>query len=317
MIVQIKILLLLLNLIIATGVLGYIYSKIKLYQSLYLVYIFRYTALITVLLILVFLAKYLEVNIFQRSFNLETVKYLPYLFSFIYLSGSILVLSMYQVFLSFKNQKIKQLKLLLIFSSILVLVLTILITSYLSIYYRELRWLYSVYDSLGLLFIFLEILILILVLRIPNKFKDSKYLVTGFSIIYLSRYPFLVLAFIFPDLFRLFIVVLILNLAPFLWIKMFVIKYETRKVSMAGIPAIFERITEEYNLSARELDIFKLILQGKNNKQIEKELFISYHTVKNHVYNIFQKTRVHNRYELISLYGTKKDIADRIEKNEK
>jgi two-component system response regulator DegU len=39
-----------------------------------------------------------------------------------------------------------------------------------------------------------------------------------------------------------------------------------------------------------------------SNREIEKELFISLSTVKNHVYNIFQKLGVKNRYELIVLF---------------
>ncbi|MCK5149143.1 helix-turn-helix transcriptional regulator, partial [bacterium] len=33
----------------------------------------------------------------------------------------------------------------------------------------------------------------------------------------------------------------------------------------------------------------------------QEKLFISYHTVKNHVYKIFQKMGVSNRYELMHL----------------
>ena len=59
------------------------------------------------------------------------------------------------------------------------------------------------------------------------------------------------------------------------------------------------RIYENYNISNREKDILHLILKGKTNKDIEDELYISVKTVKNHVYNIYQKLGVKTRLELI------------------
>lgn len=55
-----------------------------------------------------------------------------------------------------------------------------------------------------------------------------------------------------------------------------------------------------YNFSNREQEIIKLVLQGKSNKEIEDELFIALKTVKSHLYNIYRKTNVKNRLELIN-----------------
>lgn len=52
-------------------------------------------------------------------------------------------------------------------------------------------------------------------------------------------------------------------------------------------------------LTKRETEIAQLILQGKSNAEIGKELFISETTVKKHVSNIFEKTDVSRREELI------------------
>ena len=42
-------------------------------------------------------------------------------------------------------------------------------------------------------------------------------------------------------------------------------------------------------LSDRELEVLKLIANGKDNAQIARELFISPKTVKNHISNILMK----------------------------
>jgi len=42
-----------------------------------------------------------------------------------------------------------------------------------------------------------------------------------------------------------------------------------------------------------------LILQGKSNKEIANELFISLSTVKTHITNIYNKLKVSSRQELL------------------
>lgn len=64
---------------------------------------------------------------------------------------------------------------------------------------------------------------------------------------------------------------------------------------------IFIHKAEKFNLSCREKDVLKLILEGKTNTEIATELFISVNTVKKHLSHIFNKTEVHNRTELASL----------------
>ncbi len=52
-------------------------------------------------------------------------------------------------------------------------------------------------------------------------------------------------------------------------------------------------------LSKQERAIKKLILEGKSNKEIANELFISLSTVKTHITNIYSKLKVSNRQELL------------------
>lgn len=52
---------------------------------------------------------------------------------------------------------------------------------------------------------------------------------------------------------------------------------------------------EQHNLTPREIEVLLLIADGKNNKEIANELYISEKTVKNHVSNIFKKLDVNDR----------------------
>ncbi len=63
---------------------------------------------------------------------------------------------------------------------------------------------------------------------------------------------------------------------------------------------IIESNQRKYNLSRRESDIVNLIFKGFSNADISDELFISVDTVKKHTNNIFKKTLVSNRTELIT-----------------
>ena len=54
-------------------------------------------------------------------------------------------------------------------------------------------------------------------------------------------------------------------------------------------------------LTAREMEILRLMQQGVSNKTISRHLGIELSTVKNHVHSILAKLGVHRRGEAISL----------------
>ncbi|HLG12554.1 MAG TPA: helix-turn-helix transcriptional regulator, partial [Dehalococcoidia bacterium] len=61
-------------------------------------------------------------------------------------------------------------------------------------------------------------------------------------------------------------------------------------------------------LSAREVEVLRLIAVGRSNQQIADELVISLNTVRRHVSNIFDKTGVANRVEATT-YAARNGIA--------
>lgn len=65
----------------------------------------------------------------------------------------------------------------------------------------------------------------------------------------------------------------------------------------AGLAKFFSK----HKISRREQEIILLILKGKSNHDVEDELFISIKTVKSHIYNIYRKLGVKNRWQLINL----------------
>jgi DNA-binding NarL/FixJ family response regulator len=54
-------------------------------------------------------------------------------------------------------------------------------------------------------------------------------------------------------------------------------------------------------LSARELEVLRLLAKGHSTEAIAKELYLSIHTVRNHVSNILSKLGAHSKLEAVAL----------------
>lgn len=61
-----------------------------------------------------------------------------------------------------------------------------------------------------------------------------------------------------------------------------------------------EAIVKEFGLSPREKEVLELVVKASSNKEIAAALFISEHTVKNHLTNIFNKMSVTDRAQAIA-----------------
>ncbi|MGH2764307.1 MAG: LuxR C-terminal-related transcriptional regulator, partial [Actinomycetota bacterium] len=62
-------------------------------------------------------------------------------------------------------------------------------------------------------------------------------------------------------------------------------------------------------LTDRELQVLRLVAQGKGNRDIAGELFISENTVKNHIRNILEKLQLHSRMEAV-IYAVREKLLD-------
>lgn len=63
----------------------------------------------------------------------------------------------------------------------------------------------------------------------------------------------------------------------------------------------FAKAMDKYHITEREADVVRLIKKGLTNKEIASELDISVNTVNNHIANIFAKTEVRSRIDLLNL----------------
>ena len=146
-------------------------------------------------------------------------------------------------------------------------------------------------------FIFLIFFMFFLYIRITSKVDHS------IETLYLNRF-FYSTIFFFPGIlmditgvteqyFNEFVC------TPWFYLAIVSIVFSLPKTSKASAqPFDNQMLIQQFGLTQREAEIIPLILDGKSNQEIANELHISLSTVKRHIYHIFQKFNVSNRFEL-------------------
>lgn len=87
------------------------------------------------------------------------------------------------------------------------------------------------------------------------------------------------------------------------------VPYLTSQQARDELEEGLNRLSARFHLSKREAEVVGLIVSGKSNKEIGNDLSLSLSTVKNHVFNIYQKIQINSRFELIDMVGQlKKEI---------
>jgi len=69
-----------------------------------------------------------------------------------------------------------------------------------------------------------------------------------------------------------------------------------------------EKVAQEYHLSRREAETLRYLAMGRGSDYIASQMIVSLNTVRVHTHNVYNKTGVHSRQELI-------DLVDNIAKN--
>jgi len=133
--------------------------------------------------------------------------------------------------------------------------------------------------------------------------KELHWTVKILGLTYLSGCVLILFSAIFAGyLHRLFLalICLVFNIFPFIWYRRYLPGINNVLPSLIAENDL-HLIWDKYGISVRQREIIDLIIQGKSNKDIAGKLFIAPHTVKNHIYSLYQKLGVKSRYELINM----------------
>lgn len=77
------------------------------------------------------------------------------------------------------------------------------------------------------------------------------------------------------------------------------------KIKMDQLPNSLEKNEILTNLTSREMDVLKLMVEGYNYKIISEKLFVSTNTVRSHIAHIYEKLHVTSKYQMLTLLNSK------------
>ncbi|MDR1358218.1 MAG: helix-turn-helix transcriptional regulator [Coriobacteriales bacterium] len=83
--------------------------------------------------------------------------------------------------------------------------------------------------------------------------------------------------------------------------KTIVVTRNTGPGESRALEDVCQEICERAQLSPRQSEVFTYLAKGRNAAFIENELVVSNHTVKAHIYRIYQKLGIHSQQELIDV----------------
>ena len=78
-------------------------------------------------------------------------------------------------------------------------------------------------------------------------------------------------------------------------------RFMTRPTAILEDGRVSPAFVSAFKISPREEEVVRLISLGLSNRQIADKLFVSFTTVRTHVYNIFRKTGARSRVELLRI----------------
>ena len=307
---HVKLLSLALALLTGVWVSAIAHQRAQSYAYRFLRPIADYTVIFNVGMLSLFFARYLDVNLPGQFFKEHAAAFrnLADLAISVLVVG--LLVSMLRIVLGFRDKDLPLLARRCILAALAVIVaaygarLAVPATSGFLSWINPLRR-YVLENA-----IILEIPLLVVLLVQAARGKDRAKMMRTFAYLYLSRY--LVTAVIVAvnlsvgmrEPWRLaasLCALVYLNSMPLIWYRLSFWEFARRNASAFGTEQALAELSARYGLSQREGEVVRLILGGKSNKEIEGALYISIHTVKNHIYNIYQKLGVKSRYELAHL----------------
>ncbi len=301
---HIKILSAFVNLMIGTWAAVYAYHMNRTYAYPYLQPLVYHIIFYNILILFALVSRYLNINLPDNFILTRLSLYDDIGFLFIYLSIIGMTYAMIRVVLRFQGKDISPRLKKRIFVGTVIFISGLIIKMILPQQSLTYKWLDLVYENIGIIFFVIEIAFLISLLVHGKRSSDRKRAKIGnaFGYLYLSRYIIVPIMIVLPGQVRFFASMgglILLNLFPFFWFKLFFLKYAQSMLSLVEDSTALDTIYEKYNISRREQEILKLILDGNSNREIEEELYISIHTVKNHIYSLYQKLGVNSRYQLV------------------
>jgi len=301
---------LVINLIAGTAVFLYTLEVLKRYRRPFLKSLLKYILFYNGLVIVDLSYQYILANVFNYNMTL-LVKYpalIVLLLSLVYYAEFGITFSLSQTVIRLKRREIS-------ITGKWLFALWPAIFGLASVYGLILlfqKWEYQVFYWVHAVWIFtMNIIILSVLLKAVIEHTDEKTeknLIRSFALIFFAGYTAFSISHLDFYFFKTGIegyydpfILLLINLCPMLWLRFWYKRKSSPPEISENIEKKLDKFCEKFGISQREKEIIQQVMIGKSNKEIEKILFISHNTVKNHLYNVYQKVNAGSRSELIHL----------------
>ncbi len=158
-------------------------------------------------------------------------------------------------------------------------------------------------DLMILLFVFVVGFCLIIMLKNLSSIENKTARATCITIIIVSAamLPSIMLSMVFPSIkplmYGVYFLAFSISIMTFLFMEFVRL---AREGAIGKKDLALEDLTP-YHITEREFVVIQLVSNGLTNKEIAADLGISANTVNNHVANIFSKTKVRSRIDLLNL----------------
>lgn len=301
-----QIFLLIANLLAGLWVIIFILGQYRKYRQPLLLSLLRYSISFNLLVLVDLSYKYIMSNIFGNQFFSIPAMVSLALFILVIVAEFGITYTLFLVTAGLKGKKVSNRSRYLFISWFAVF--AILTAFGIFQYFRsgDSDRIYVIHEAwiFSMIIIILTALALLLIFSIRKPGQGRKQGSGAFSIIFLAGYALFTLSQLDFYFFRAGIedfdplILLLINLLPAAWLYFFYTRHQ-KPVPAWPRNTSLKEFAGEYNITARELEIIELIMDGKSNKEIESELFISSNTVKNHIYSIYQKAKVNSRTQLL------------------
>lgn len=161
----------------------------------------------------------------------------------------------------------------------------------------------SLDDLMILLFVFVVGFCLIIMLKNLSSIENKTARATCITIIIVSAamLPSILLSLVFPSIKPLMYGVYFLAFSITVMTFLFMEFVRLAKEGAIGKKDLALEDLAPYHITEREFSVIQLVSDGMTNKEIASNLGISANTVNNHVANIFSKTKVRSRIDLLNL----------------
>jgi DNA-binding CsgD family transcriptional regulator len=281
----------------------YSFQLNRTYRYPFLSHFVNYIVVFNLVIFLYLIIKYASVNFPGPAIADQNSPFYTVMFSVALIGEIGLIYTFFRVCLGLLEKNIPK-KANIMFSATLIVVgisCVIGITTYMNT--GSNRWIMTTYIGVAIagMVILLGMSVWLSLGKLEEPRDSRRTAIRVFGALFFAGYLVFFSAAILPEHLQLYpgtAALMYLNIIPIIWLKKFFLRLYVW-ISSENSARLLEFVAQDKQISKREREIMELILQGKSNKEIEDLLFISYNTVKNHIYNIYQKMGVNSRGQMI------------------